>query len=105
VPERHRLEPGTSTASAKRQSGSAVIASSWAPPELWPTIRNYGLGNAIALNGMPDPVFARGLNNLRNHEEVIARTCQIIDQCAEHGVPNVIAFTATSGWTPMIPRR
>lgn len=63
------------------------------PPELWPVIRSYGLEMAIAHNGMPDPVFARGLNNLRNHEEIIARTRQSIDQCADAGVPNVIAFT------------
>jgi hydroxypyruvate isomerase len=64
-----------------------------APPEMWPAIRGYGLEIAIALNGMPDPVFARGLNNLRYHEEVIARTKEVIDRCAESGVPNVIAFT------------
>jgi hydroxypyruvate isomerase len=60
---------------------------------MWPAIRGYGLEIAIALNGMPDPVFARGLNNLRYHEEVIARTKEVIDRCAESGVPNVIAFT------------
>lgn len=64
-----------------------------APPELWPVIRSYGLANAIALNGMPEPVFARGLNNPRYADEVIARTKAMIDQCADAGVPNVIAFT------------
>jgi hydroxypyruvate isomerase len=64
-----------------------------APPELWPVIRGYGLDVAIAMNGMPDPVFAKGLNNHRYQEEVIARTKQSIDQCADAGVPNVIAFT------------
>jgi hydroxypyruvate isomerase len=63
------------------------------PPELWPVIRKYGLQNALAHNGMPDPVFAKGLNNPRYHEEVIARTKQAIDQCADCAVPNVIAFT------------
>jgi hydroxypyruvate isomerase len=42
---------------------------------------------------MPDPVFARGLNNLRNHEEIFVRTKAVIDQCADFSVPNVIAFT------------
>jgi sugar phosphate isomerase/epimerase len=64
-----------------------------APPELWPTIRAYGLDIAIAMNGMPDPVFAKGLNNPRYADEVIARTRTEIDRCAEAGVPNVLAFT------------
>jgi hydroxypyruvate isomerase len=41
---------------------------------------------------MPDPVFAKGLNNPRYSDEVIARTRQAIEQCADGGVPNVIAF-------------
>lgn len=64
-----------------------------APPELWPTVAGYGLQHALVLNGMPDPVFARGLNNLRNHEEIFARTKAIIDRCADFAIPNVIAFT------------
>jgi hydroxypyruvate isomerase len=63
------------------------------PPELWPVLKSHGLEMAIAMNGMPDPVFAKGLNNLMYHEEVIARTRQTIDQCADFGVANVIAFT------------
>ena len=63
------------------------------PPDLWPVVREYGLANAIAHNGMPDPVFAKGLNNPRYQEEVIAITKASIDQCAEAGIPNVIAFT------------
>jgi sugar phosphate isomerase/epimerase len=64
-----------------------------APPELWPIVAKYGLGNALVLNGMADPVFAKGLNNPRNHEEIFARTKAIIDQCAGFNIPNVIAFT------------
>jgi len=64
-----------------------------APPELWPVIRGYGLEMAIAMNGMPEPVFAKGLNNPRYQEEVMASTRREIDRCAEFGVPNVIAFT------------
>ncbi len=63
------------------------------PPELWPVLREYGLDSAIAMNGVPDPVFARGLNNLQHHEEIIETTKKSIDRCAEFGVPNVIAFT------------
>jgi hydroxypyruvate isomerase len=64
-----------------------------APPELWPVVARHGLRNALVLNGMPDPVFAKGLNNPRYHEEILTRTRQIIDQCPDFGIPNVIAFT------------
>jgi hydroxypyruvate isomerase len=63
------------------------------PPELWPTLRKYGLTCALAHNGMPDPVFQKGLNNPRYHDEVITRTKHAIDQAADFGVPNVICFT------------
>ncbi len=63
------------------------------PPELWPVLRKHGLHSAIASNGMPDPPFHRGVNNPRYHDEVIARTKHTIDQAADFGVPNVIAFT------------
>lgn len=63
------------------------------PFELWPKLRAYGLHNAIAMNSMPEPVFAKGLNNPRYAEEVIARTKAVIDQCADAAVPNVLAFT------------
>ncbi len=63
------------------------------PPELWPTLRKYGLQSALAFNGMPDPPFRKGLNNPRYHEEVITRTRAAIDQAADFGIPNVIAFT------------
>jgi hydroxypyruvate isomerase len=63
------------------------------PVELWPTLRKYGLTCAIAFNGMPDPPFQKGVNNPRYHEEVIARTKHTVDQAADFGVPNVIAFT------------
>jgi len=63
------------------------------PPELWPVLRRHGLTCALAHNGMPDPVFQKGLNNPRYHEEVIARTKDAIDQAADFSIPNVIAFT------------
>jgi hydroxypyruvate isomerase len=63
------------------------------PFELWPVVRGHGLENALAHNGMPDPVFAKGLNNPRYRDEAIARTKLAIDQCADCGVPSVIAFT------------
>ena len=73
------------------------------PPELWPVVARYGLQNALVLNGMPDPPFARGLNNPRNHEEIFARTKETIDQCADFGIPNVIAFTGYRWIDPFDP--
>jgi hydroxypyruvate isomerase len=42
---------------------------------------------------MPGAPFMRGLNNPRYHEEVLARTGEMIDAAAEAGFPAVIAFT------------
>jgi sugar phosphate isomerase/epimerase len=61
-------------------------------PEAFPTLKRYGLTCALAVNGMPDPPFVKGLNNLRHHEEVIARTRRRIEECAAAGMPAVIAF-------------
>jgi sugar phosphate isomerase/epimerase len=63
------------------------------PAELWPKLRKYGLTCAIAHNGMPGAPFVKGLNNHRYREEVITRTKLAVDQAADFGVPNVIAFT------------
>jgi sugar phosphate isomerase/epimerase len=81
-----------------------------APFEDWATVREYGLEMPLAHNGMADPVFAKGLNNPRYQEEVIATTKKVMDLCAEHGVANVIAFTgyhwrdADDPSSPIIPR-
>ena len=42
---------------------------------------------------------------MRNHEEVIARTRGSIDQCADAGVPNVIAFTGYKWEDPEDPAK
>ena len=63
------------------------------PADLWPALKAHGLECALAFNGMPGTPFVKGLNNLRYHEEIIARTKQAIDESADFGVPNVIAFT------------
>jgi hydroxypyruvate isomerase len=63
------------------------------PPADWPTLKKYGLTCAIAPNGMPGAPFMKGFNNPRYHEEVITRTKETIDACAEAGVPSVIGFT------------
>jgi hydroxypyruvate isomerase len=63
------------------------------PPELWPVLRKYELKMGLAANGMPEPIFRKGLNNLRYHDEAITSTKIAIDMAADFGVPNVIAFT------------
>jgi hydroxypyruvate isomerase len=73
------------------------------PPELWPTLSKYGLQSALASNGMPDPPFHKGLNNPRYQEEVIERTRHAIDQAADFGIPNVIAFTGFKWRDPENP--
>ncbi len=61
-------------------------------PDEWPTMREYGLMCALSTNGMPDPPFAKGLNNPRYQREVIEQTKTRIEECAAD-VPSVIAFT------------
>lgn len=61
-------------------------------PDQWPGVRKHGLTCAIAGNGMPGPPFVKGLNNPRYQTEVIETTMQVMDACAEEGIPNVIAF-------------
>ncbi len=62
-------------------------------PDSWDTMREAGLTCAVAVNGMPDPPFMKGLNNPRYHEEVISRTHRRIEECAQAKIPAVIAFT------------
>jgi sugar phosphate isomerase/epimerase len=64
-----------------------------APPETWPAIKKHGLTSAIVPNGMPGEPFMKGLNNPCYHEEVIARTTEMIDAASAAGFPAVIAFT------------
>ncbi len=42
---------------------------------------------------MPGAPFVKGFNNPKYHDEVIARTKEVIDACAAYGFPSVIAFT------------
>lgn len=61
-------------------------------PDQWATVHEHGLTCAIAGNGMPGPPFVKGLNNPRYQDEVIETTMQVMDACAEEGIPSVIAF-------------
>ncbi|HVS39139.1 MAG TPA: TIM barrel protein [Gemmataceae bacterium] len=62
-------------------------------PELWAPLKKNGLTCAIAPNGMPGMPFHKGFNNPKYHEEVIASTKKMIDDCTDFGVPSVIAFS------------
>lgn len=62
-------------------------------PETWPTLKKHGLTCAIAPNGMPGAPFMKGFNNPKYHEEVIANTSKMIEDCAVAGFPSVIGFT------------
>jgi sugar phosphate isomerase/epimerase len=62
------------------------------PFEFLPKLAAYGLTSALAINGMPDPPFARGVNNPRYHEEIVVNTKKAIDECVRFQMPNVIAF-------------
>lgn len=62
-------------------------------PKYWDTLKKHGLVCAIAPNGMPGAPFMKGFNNPKYHDEVIARTKEVIDACATYGFPSVIAFT------------
>jgi hydroxypyruvate isomerase len=64
-----------------------------AAPDTWATLKKHGLTNALAPNGMPGAPFMKGFNNPTYHDEVIARTTEMIDACAAAGFPAVIAFT------------
>jgi len=61
-------------------------------PKDFPVLKKHGLVCAITPCGMPDPPFVKGLNNLKYHEEIVARTKKSIDATAAAGFPNVIAF-------------
>lgn len=63
------------------------------PPEDWGLLQKHGLKCVMAPNGMPGAPFVKGFNNPLYHAEVIARTTEAIDHCAQAKFPNVIAFT------------
>jgi len=62
-------------------------------PETWPTLKKHGLTCAIAPNGMPGAPFMKGFNNPKYHDEVIANTSKMIEDCSVAGFPSVIGFT------------
>ena len=62
-------------------------------PADWGTLKKHGLICAIAMNGISGVPFAKGYNNPRYHDEVIAGAKKMIDACADAKFPAIIAFT------------
>ena len=65
-------------------------------PQDWPTLKKYGLINALA----PSHGFVEGFNDKANHEMCIAEIRKSVDACADAGFPSVITF---SGFRNNIP--
>jgi hydroxypyruvate isomerase len=62
--------------------------------KLYGTIKKAGLEIAIgSIDMSPNMPFDQGFNNPKYHDKVIKATKLGIDQCAEHGIKSLIAFT------------
>src|SRR6056300_1868297 len=65
-------------------------------PKDWPTLKKYGLTCAIAPIDEEGKPFVTGFNNPEYHPWLLDVTKKAIDQSANFGCPNVIAFTGFS---------
>ena len=65
-------------------------------PKDWPTLKKYGLTCAIAPIDVEGKPFVKGFNNPEYHPWLLDVTKKAIDQSADFGCPNVIAFTGFS---------
>ncbi|MFN9984652.1 MAG: hydroxypyruvate isomerase family protein [Pirellula sp.] len=63
------------------------------PSSDWGTLKKHGLKCVLSPNGMPGAPFVKGFNNKAYHEQVVACMLQAIQETADAGFPNVIAFT------------
>jgi hydroxypyruvate isomerase len=59
----------------------------------WPVLKKHGLTCAISGIPVDGPPFIKGYNNPEYHGWLIKATKQAIDESADFGCPNVIAFT------------
>ena len=64
----------------------------WINSEEWPTLKKYGLTCAISGIPVEGRPFIKGFNNPDYHPMIDA-TKKAIDDSADFGCPNVIAFT------------
>jgi len=65
-------------------------------PKDWPTLKKYGLTCAIAPIDVEGQPFVKGFNNPEYHPWLLDVTKKAINQSADFGCPNVIAFTGFS---------
>jgi hydroxypyruvate isomerase len=65
-------------------------------PDHWKTLRKYGLTCAISPIEVDGPPFIKGFNNPEYHPWLSEVTRKAVDQSADFGCPNVIAFTGFS---------
>jgi len=65
-------------------------------PKDWPTLKKYGLTCAIAPIDVEGQPFVKGFNNPEYHPWLLDVTKKAIDESADFGCPNVIAFTGFS---------
>jgi hydroxypyruvate isomerase len=64
--------------------------------EHWPTLKKYGLTCAISPIAVEGAPFIKGFNNPEYHPWLLKITKKAIDESADFGCPNVIAFTGYS---------
>jgi hydroxypyruvate isomerase len=70
-------------------------------PKYFPLLKEAGLHCAIgSIDMAPDAPFAKGFNNPKYRDRVIAATRNSIDICSEFGVERVITFTGMSEGIP-----
>jgi hydroxypyruvate isomerase len=65
-------------------------------PENWPILKKFGLTCAISPIQVDGRPFIKGFNNPKYHPWLLEVTRKAIDQSADFGCPNVIAFTGFS---------
>lgn len=71
----------------------------------YPTLKKYGITNAIAQIDMgDDPPFLYGFNNPAYHDRVIDATRKAIDGAVEYGYKRVICFTGFKYQDPKNPQ-
>ena len=63
------------------------------PSSDWGTLKKHGLKCVLSPNGMPGAPFVKGFNNTAYHDQVVSCMLQSIQETADAGFPNVIAFT------------
>jgi hydroxypyruvate isomerase len=73
-------------------------------PEHWGTLQKHGLTCALAPNGMPGAPFMCGFNNPKFRDELLERTGETIEQCADAKVPSVISFVGYKWTNPDDPK-